>query len=74
MKTARVKFTKGVLQFLEEIEIPEGMEFNISIPEIEQAKDEKREKAKKEFFDWIRQIHEQNNDIDPNIIENEIAE
>ncbi|MBF0339248.1 MAG: type II toxin-antitoxin system prevent-host-death family antitoxin [Nitrospirae bacterium] len=33
-----------------------------------------REKARREFFQWVDEVREYNKDVDPEILENEIAE
>lgn len=71
MTEIKVRFSEGVFVPLEKISIPEGMEFDIAILK---EREEDREKAKKEFFDWVRQIHEQNKDVDPDIVDKEIYE
>lgn len=71
MKTIQATFYHGVIQPLEKLEYPEGEQLTVTI---KTQKEKEREEAKKEFFDWVDEIHERNKDVDPEILEKEIEE
>jgi predicted DNA-binding antitoxin AbrB/MazE fold protein len=73
MKTIRAKFSHGVFKPLEKVDYPEDKEFKITVLD-EKEELSKEEEARKSFFQFIDEIHERNKDVDPEILEKEIAE
>ena len=71
MKTIRATFSHGVFKPLEKVSYPEGEQLTISI---ETQEEKEREEARQYIAKFIKETHEYNKDVDPEILEKEIAE
>ena len=73
MKAIRATFSHGVFKPLEKVEYPEGKEITLMIPD-RAVEEIEQEEARQYIMKFIKETHEHNKDVDPEVLEKEITE